>query len=55
MLDALRQNRVAGAVDTADRAPIAVPYPDPVLASPEWPSRRMHRKRVGGKSLHASK
>jgi len=49
--DTLQGDRRCGAVDLADRAPIAVPHPYPVLVAAHWPSCRMHREGVGSESL----
>ena len=49
MFDALQDHRLSGAVDPADRAPIAVP--DPVLVAAERSSRGMCREGVGGETL----
>lgn len=51
MLDALQDHRLAGSVDAADRTPVAVPHPDPVLVAAQRPSCGMPRERVGGKRL----
>jgi hypothetical protein len=55
MLDALQDHRLSGSVDPADRAPVAVPHPDPVLLAAERPSCSMGCERVGGKSLDPDK
>ena len=51
MLDALQDHRLRGAVDSADRAPVAVPHANSVLMAAQRPSCGMRRERVGGKSL----
>jgi hypothetical protein len=51
MLDTLQDDRLGGAVDPADRAPVAVPHTNPMLMAAQRPSCGMRRERVGGKSL----
>ena len=51
MLDTLQDDRLGGAVDPADRAPVAVPHTNPMLMATQRPSCGMRRERVGGKSL----
>jgi hypothetical protein len=51
MGDALQDHRLGGAVDPADRAPVAVQHTNPVLMAAQRPSRGMRRERVGVKSL----
>ena len=51
MLDALQDDRLGGAVDTADRAPVSVPNPHPILLAAQWPSRAMWPEGIGGEGL----
>lgn len=51
MRDALQQDRLGSAVDTAERAPLAVPDPNTVVVPAKRPSRRMRPERVG-QGLH---
>ena len=55
MLYAFQDYRLGSAVDAADRAPVAVPNPHPVLVAVERPSGGMFRERFGGENLHAGK
>ena len=55
MLDAFQEDHLGSAVDTADRAPIAVPNPNATLMAAKWPSRWMRPERVSRESFHASK
>jgi len=49
--DTLQGDRRGGAVDMADRTPIAVPHPYPVLMAAHRSGCRMRRKGVGSESL----
>jgi hypothetical protein len=51
MLDALQDHHLGGAVDPADRAPVAVPDANPMLMAAQRSSCGMRRERVSGKSL----
>jgi hypothetical protein len=53
VLDPLQDNRLSGAVDTADGTPVAVANPHPVLVAAQCPSRRMCREGVDGEGLDA--
>jgi len=55
MLDALQYDRLGGAVDTADRAPVSVPNPHPILLAAQWPSRAMWPEGIGGEGLDPGK
>jgi hypothetical protein len=55
MLDALQDDRLSGAVDTANGTPVASAHPHPVLMATQWPSRRMDREGVGGEGLDTEK
>jgi hypothetical protein len=55
MLDARQDHRLGGAVDPADRAPVAVLHANPVLMAAQRPYCEMRRERVGGKSLDPEK
>jgi len=55
MLDALQDHCLGGAVDAADRAPVAVPHPNSVLVAAKRPGRGMHRERVRSESLDPDK
>lgn len=54
MLDMLQDHRFGGAVDPADRAPVAVPHPDAVLVAAERPSCGMCRERISCEGLDPS-
>jgi hypothetical protein len=51
MLYAFQDDRIGSPVDPADRAPITLPNPYPVLMATQRPSRGIRRKRRGGKGL----
>jgi hypothetical protein len=55
VIDAFQDDRLGGAIDTADRPPIATPHPYPILMTAQRPSRCMHRERVGGEGLNPGK
>ncbi len=47
----LQCDRRGGAVDAADRAPIAMPHPDPVLMAAHRPGCGVGLEGVGSKNL----
>jgi hypothetical protein len=53
--DTLQGDRRGGAIDMADRAPIAVPDPYPVLMAAHRSGGRMRRQGVGSESLDFAK
>jgi len=54
MRDPLQEDRLGSAVDTADRAPLAVSDPNTILMAAKRPSRRMRPEGVGRESFHPS-